>query len=270
MAYSTIKKCLLAVALVGFLAGSYVEGQNCGCTGSDCCSRFGFCGTTSDFCGSGCQSGPCTGSNGAAVDAIVTQSFFDGIVNKAPSGCVGKTFYSRSVFLDAVRDYSAFGTIGSLDDSKREIAAYFAHASHETGSFCKIEEDDGASKNYCNNTNTQYPCVPGKNYYGRGPLQLTWNYNYGAAGDRVGFNGLNNPEIVASDPLTSFKASLWYWMTNVHSVITSGQGFGATINAINGDLECGGKQPDKVNSRINLYVDFCNQLGVAPGDNLGC
>ena len=25
-----------------------------------------------------------------------------------------------------------------------------------------------------------YPCYPGKQYYGRGSKQLSWNYNYGA------------------------------------------------------------------------------------------
>ena len=25
-----------------------------------------------------------------------------------------------------------------------------------------------------------YPCTPGKQYYGRGARQLSWNYNYGA------------------------------------------------------------------------------------------
>ncbi|KAF2321958.1 hypothetical protein GH714_004841 [Hevea brasiliensis] len=128
--------------------------------------------------------------------------------------------------------------IGSDDDSKREIAAFFAHVTHETGHFCYIEEIDGASKDYCDETNTQYPCVAGKNYFGRGPLQLTWNYNYGPAGQSNNFDGLNAPETVANDPVVSFKAALWFWMNNVRPVVT--QGFGATIRAINGAIECNG------------------------------
>ena len=30
------------------------------------------------------------------------------------------------------------------------------------------------------------PCQPGKNYYGCGPIQIKWNYNYGAAGRFLG------------------------------------------------------------------------------------
>lgn len=44
-------------------------------------------------------------------------------------------------------------------------------------------------------------------------MQLTHNYNYGPAGRALGFDGLNNPEIVATDPVLAFKAALWFWMT---------------------------------------------------------
>ncbi|KAK7293998.1 hypothetical protein RJT34_16881 [Clitoria ternatea] len=44
----------------------------------------------------------------------------------------GKNFYSRSAFLDALNSYNQFGRIGSVDDSKREIATAFAHFTHET------------------------------------------------------------------------------------------------------------------------------------------
>lgn len=75
---------------------------------------------------------------------------------------------------------------------------------------------------------------------------------------------------MASDPLISFRTALWYWMTNVHSLIVSGQGFGATIRAINGPLECDGGRPDAVSSRVRYYNEYCSQLGVAPGNNLRC
>ena len=134
--------------------------------------------------------------------------------------------------------------------------------------FCYIEEIDGATHDYCDENNTEYPCVAGQNYYGRGPLQLTWNYNYGAAGKSIGFDGLANPGIVATNAVTSFKTALWFWMTNVHSVI--GQGFGATIRAINGAVECNGGNTPAVNARVQYFRDFCSQLGVSPGDNLTC
>ncbi|THF97853.1 hypothetical protein TEA_016956 [Camellia sinensis var. sinensis] len=310
-----IKNSLLTIILVGILTGfvpKIVLGQNCGCPADLCCSQFGYCGSDNAYCGAGCQSGPCTssGSNGSSIGDIVTQSFFNGIINQAADGCAGKSFFTRSAFLEALVSYPSFGTTGTADDSKREIAAFFAHATHETGFFCNIEEIDGASKNYCDPSNTQYPCAPNKNYYGRGPLQLSWNYNsdsvvsfktalwfwmnnvhnvinsgfgatirainsiecngnnpnavnarvkgplqlswnynYGPAGQSIGFDGLNNPEIVATDSVVSFKTALWFWMNNVHNVINSG--FGATIRAIN-SIECNGNNSNAVNARVKL------------------
>ncbi|MCO5574391.1 hypothetical protein L7F22_028175 [Adiantum nelumboides] len=120
-----------------------------------------------------------------------------------------------------------------------------------------------------------WSCNADKQYYGRGPLQLTWNYNYGAAGQALGFDGINNPDIVAQDPNISFETALWFWMTQrsptCHDAIVNGQGFGATINAINGGIECGsGANQEQQQARINLYKSFCSLLGVEPGDNLTC
>ncbi|KAJ6763928.1 CHITINASE-RELATED [Salix purpurea] len=84
----------------------------------------------------------------------------------------------------------------------------------------------------------------------------------------IGFDGLNSPETVANDPVISFKTALWYWTNSVQPVIS--QGFGATIRAINGALECDGGNPATVQARVGYYTDYCNQLGVAPGDNLTC
>ncbi|XP_061992545.1 endochitinase EP3-like [Rosa rugosa] len=247
--------------------------QDCGCAAGLCCSEFGYCGTGDAYCGKGCKEGPCTTTptptpttNGGSVADIVTTDFFNGIINQAGADCAGKSFYTRQAFLDALGSYGDFGTTGSADDNKREVAALFAHVTHETGHFCYIEE---IKKDiYCDTSKTEYPCNPNKQYYGRGPLQLTWNYNYGAAGSAIGFDGLNSPETVATDPVVAFKTGLWFWMTNVHSVI--GQGFGATTRAINGDVECDGKAPDKVQARVNYYNDYCTQLNVSPGDNLYC
>ncbi|OAY37777.1 endochitinase EP3 [Manihot esculenta] len=205
---------------------------------------------------------------GQSVADLVTQDFFNGIINQAPAGCPGKNFYSRDTFLQALNSYSDFGKLGSPDDSKREVAAFFAHTTHETGFFCNKEEKDvPATKNYCNTNYQRYPCTPGKRYFGRGPIQLSWNYNYGAAGQDNRFDGLNNPEIVATDPVVSFRTALWYWMKNVRPSVS--QGFGATIRAIN-PVECDGKEPVKVKARIDLYTKYCGQFGVAPGGNLKC
>uniref|UniRef100_A0A0C9S6Z8 TSA: Wollemia nobilis Ref_Wollemi_Transcript_14098_1042 transcribed RNA sequence n=1 Tax=Wollemia nobilis TaxID=56998 RepID=A0A0C9S6Z8_9CONI len=205
-----------------------------------------------------------------SVDSIVTARVFNSFVSGAGAGCAGKRIYTRAAFITAAHAFSGFGTSSSSDVNKREIAAFFANAAHETGGFCFTEEQNPPS-NYCDSTNKKYPCVSGKKYYGRGPLQLSWNYNYGAAGDYIKFNGLQNPELVATNSIISFKTAVWFWMvnSNCHSAITSGKGFGATIKAIN-SMECNGGNPSEVSSRVNYYRKFCKQLNVDPGSNLRC
>ncbi|KAJ9556727.1 hypothetical protein OSB04_011341 [Centaurea solstitialis] len=262
----------VGVFLVGILLPEPITSQNCNCARNLCCSKYGYCGTTDDYCGKGCQSGPCSlpaRPNNVDVASIVTPTFFNGIVAKSGSNCPGKRFYTRDAFLKAIGNYPQFGRSGSTEDSKREIAAFFAHVTLETGYLCYIEEINGASNTYCDESNTQYPCNRRRSYYGRGPIQLTWNYNYGAAGESLGFDGLNNPAIVARDPVVSFKTAVWYWMENAHWDFASGKGFGATIRAINGG-ECDGGNPNNVNSRVSYYVDYCKQFGVGTGNNLKC
>lgn len=265
---------LFALAIVVVVVPRTILAQTCGCAEDLCCSRWGFCGTGNDFCGQGCQGGPCfsapASSNGGSVADVVSNAFFNGIADQAASTCEGKGFYTRANFLEALQSYPNFGTMGSTDDSKREIAAFFAHVTHETGHMCFINEINGPSGDYCDEENTEYPCVSGKKYYGRGPIQLSWNFNYGPAGKSIGFDGLNDPDIVARDAVISFKTALWYWMNNCHSLITSGQGFGPTIRAINGRIECDNGNPQTVARRVEYYTEYCQQLGVETGDNLTC
>lgn len=132
--------------------------------------------------------------------------------------------------------------------------------------FCLIEEIDGALRDYCVPDLTNYPCVAGQKYYGRGPFQLRWNFNYGAAGQSIGVNGLSNPGIVGTDPVVSFKTALWFWMESVHSVME--QGFGATIRAIS-SYECDGGNNVAAGARWSYYEHFCTLFGVSttgPGD----
>lgn len=267
---------LMVLLLVLLLVGVTVNAQNCGCASGLCCSQYGYCGSGTTYCGTGCKSGPCYPSGGGSpsggggsVGTIISQSFFNGLAGGAASSCEGKGFYTYNAFIAAANAYSGFGTTGSADVTKRELAAFLANVMHETGGMCYINERTPPMI-YCMSSAT-WACASGKSYHGRGPLQLSWNYNYGAAGQSIGFDGVNNPEKVGQDSTISFKAAVWFWMknSNCHSAITSGQGFGGTIKAINSQ-ECNGGNSGEVNSRVNYYKNICSQLGVNPGANLSC
>ncbi|XP_010526405.1 PREDICTED: basic endochitinase CHB4-like [Tarenaya hassleriana] len=261
-----IPKISLAILLCLMAMSKTAISQNCGCAPNLCCSRFGYCGTGDPYCGDGCQQGPCTstGGGGGSLSSILTQSFFDYIINQADNSCVGKRFYTRNSFLSAANTFPDF----TRTVNRREVAAMFAHFTHETGHFCYIEEINGASRDYCDENNREFPCAPGKGYFGRGPIQLSWNYNYGACGRDLGLNLLAQPERVAQDPTIAFRTALWFWMRSVRPVLN--QGFGATIRAINGAIECNGGNPGAVQARVRYYRDYCGRLGVDPGPNLTC
>ncbi|KAJ4906533.1 Chitinase family protein [Raphanus sativus] len=131
MAFRRITLILL-LSLLSFYS-EIVKSQNCNCPPNVCCSQFGYCGTTDAHCSPTCRSGPCRGSgtpSGAdAVGSIVTQGFFDGIINQAGNGCAGKRFYTRDSFINATTTFPSF--VNSV--TKREIATMFAHFTYETG-----------------------------------------------------------------------------------------------------------------------------------------
>ncbi len=184
-------------------------------------------------------------------------------------------FYSYEGLLEAATKYPEFGCQGDITTRSREVAAFLGNVALETGDLVHIEELNPVG-DYCDTNNTTYPCTPGKSYKGRGPIQLSWNYNYGAAGAALGRPLLENPELVATDSAVSWETALWFWMTSApqgktaHVIMRDNEGFGGTIRVINGGLECDGKDPGTVQDRVNHYTNFCSWLGVTTGDNLSC
>ncbi|XP_010517937.1 PREDICTED: endochitinase At2g43580-like [Camelina sativa] len=257
---------ILLISLLAFYSET-VKSQNCNCAPNLCCSQFGYCGTTADHCGPTCRSGPCRGGGSPTsadlIGSIATQSFFNNIINQAGNNCAGKIFYTHDSFINATNTFPNFANTVT----RREIATMFAHFTYETGHFCYIEEIGGASRTMCDQSNRQYPCVPGKSYHGRGPFLLSWNFNYGPCGQFLGLDLLRQPELVSSNPIVAFRAALWFWMKSVRPVLN--QGFGATVRAVSG-LECDGRNVRGVNARVGYYRDYCGQLGVDPGSNITC
>ncbi|KAG6392407.1 hypothetical protein SASPL_146625 [Salvia splendens] len=142
------------------------------------------------------------------------------------------------------------------------------------GGLC-FKEEVSPQSIYCNPANTQWPCALGKSYQGRGPIQLSWNYNYEPAGRALGFDGLRNPEIVSNNSVISWKTALWFWMTeqkpkpSCHNVMVGRYvpseldlaanrtaGFGLVTNIINGGIECGVPTSASVLDRIGYFQRY--------------
>ncbi|WP_091294253.1 glycoside hydrolase family 19 protein [Amycolatopsis xylanica] len=188
------------------------------------------------------------------------------------------SFYSYAGLTAAMSAYPAFAQTGSDTIKKQEAAAFLANVNHETGGLVYIVEQNTSNyPHYCDYSQS-YGCPAGQAaYYGRGPIQLSWNFNYKAAGDALGINLLGDPWQVERDSAVAWKTGLWYWMTQngpgtmtPHNAMVNSRGFGETIRSINGSLECNGGNPGQVQSRIDAYQRFVQILGTTPGGNLSC
>ncbi|EGT47131.1 hypothetical protein CAEBREN_24989 [Caenorhabditis brenneri] len=132
-------------------------------------------------------------------------------------------------------------------------------------------------------------------YFGRGALQLSWNYNYGLFQQFLLTKGIKvdlieNPNLVITkmDPPLAMMASLWFYMTpqppkpSMHQIVTGdwkpssknrragyqGAIFGPTSLIINN--ECGGEDPDEPGGpgesrRIKAFKWFCKYFKVPVG-----
>ena len=198
-----------------------------------------------------------------------------------------------------VIDYGNFCSEEDLQTNKKELAAFFANIAHETRHGENGKYNDGLMFTHESNTslpyvsdNDTYPPVAGKKYYGRGPMQISYNGNYGYASDCIFGDKtilLNNPGLVEIDPVIAFKTAIYFWMTpqtykpSAHDVMigkwqpnaadkAAGRtpGFGMTINIVNGAVECGkGENIYSMNDRIGFYRYFLKSLGISDA-NCAC
>ncbi|MFJ5269498.1 glycoside hydrolase family 19 protein [Streptomyces sp. NPDC088358] len=188
------------------------------------------------------------------------------------------SFYTYNGLKAALSAYPGFANTGSDTVKKQEAAAFLANVNHETGGLVYVVEQNTANyPHYCD-WSQPYGCPAGQSaYYGRGPIQLSWNFNYKAAGDALGIDLLNNPNLVQTDSSVAWKTGLWYWNTQSgpgtmtpHNAMVNSAGFGQTIRSINGSLECDGRNPAQVQSRVDAYQRFVQILGTSAGANLYC
>jgi predicted chitinase len=214
----------------------------------------------------------CSGSTsggGGSGGFVVSQAQFNQMFPSANS------FYTYSGLVSALSEFPSFATTGGTTVEEQEAAAFLANVDHETGGLVYIDEIN-QSGDYC--ASESYGCPAGDTaYFGRGPLQISWNFNYEAAGQAIGQDLLDNPNLVSTNSAISWETALWYWMTQTgpgtmtaHNAMVNGAGFGQTIWAINGSVECNGGDSAEVQDRVNDYESFTSILGVSPGGNLTC
>lgn len=200
-------------------------------------------------------------------------------------------------------DYGSFLAVGDLTTRKKELAGFLANISHETGGGSVdgnvdelytglfFNEEVGlinsTAENYVQSSGTAYLPVPGKSYHGRGPIQISYNYNYGLCSDVIYGDSsilLEDPDLVDRDGVVGFMTGIWFWMTpqppkpSCHQVITAtwepGEGatnaeyngqFGLTIVIINNESGQSENGSGAVARRCRYFRAFCAKMGVDLG-----
>jgi len=220
------------------------------------------------------------------------------------------------VYRDTV-DFGNFLNQDNENDRIRELAGFLANTAHETsGSWPSapgwpssglvsplgwglfFNEEIGfrgsTGSNYWDSASVDFPPVSGRSYHGRGPIQLSWNTNYGLFSQIIFGDSrlLSEPDMVVNDGVIGWKTAIWFWMNpqpyrpSSHQVIsgnwtppqtaltagwTGNPGFGYTIMIINGGLEGGLTETDgRIARRAAYYRAIMQRLGgtIPPGERL--
>lgn len=208
-------------------------------------------------------------------------------------------------------DFEDFVNRVSDINNKRELGAFLANISKETTGGWEVPVGGGSFGDYAqwglyyvhelgytatnsagaySQPDAAYPPNPAEGYYGRGPIQLSWNYNYGQFSKFL-YNDisilLNNPDLLQQDGVLSFKSAIWFWMMPqcpkpschqvMHDLFTPSagsytsnkmykKGFSHTNNIINGGLECretsSAAFTAKVVLRSELYKYYLGIMGL--------
>lgn len=201
-------------------------------------------------------------------------------------------------------DGGTFLKEGFKKDRKRELAAFLANLAHETGGGWATAPNGPLrwglfwNENIAGRTGQNmdplvdpasselYPGFKDKRYYGRGPIMLSWNFNYGLFssviyGDKNVL--LKNPEILVADGKVGWMTAILFWMTpqapkpSAHDVMVGRwkpsaedvkkgldkPGFGVSIMVLNGlEADLGEVEGSPVQRRAGHYRDIMNKMGV--------
>lgn len=122
-----------------------------------------------------------------------------------------------------------------------ELIAFLAQVAHETMNFKHMKEIGGsldfkkydiryAPKKAKSLGNTKPG--DGAKYKGRGYIQLTGKYNYKRAGEALGLDLVNKPELV-EQPEIAAKVAIWYWKSKVKPKVADFKDVRAVTKPIN-------------------------------------
>lgn len=146
---------------------------------------------------------------------------------------------------------------GSQGIKGKELAAFLAQCSHESGGFRYLSEIWGptaAQRSYDGRMGNS-ESGDGYRYRGRGYIQLTGKNNYTQASRALGLDLVKNPDQAAT-PDVGAKTSVWFWKTNVEPKVSNWDDVTAITKIVNGGY-------NGLEDRKMRYAAFTQAMNVA-------
>jgi predicted chitinase len=183
-------------------------------------------------------------------------------VGSAAAGMIGidmtKNFADKQLKTSSSNEATMLQALVSngVTDPKQQ-AMLMGQFSHETGGFKNMTEIGNGSRYEGSKTLGNTQAGDGEKYKGRGYVQLTGRDNYKRAGEALGYDLINHPEL-AAQPDIAAKIAWWYTSTkkvggeSVVGMAGRGDIMGVTT-AINGGT-------NGLQSRINATQSYMAQL----------
>ncbi len=135
----------------------------------------------------------------------------------------GQWYYTYDNIIAGMAELEEFANVGDDNTKKLEIAAFLANVAQETGAkgtgdpfggpCCFIQEGGGTAWGSTNYNRDCGSTCAAAGYCGRGPHQLSYDYNYKAYGETMGVGDdyFDDPDILTTDPDVGIAGSIWFW-----------------------------------------------------------
>ncbi|EED86749.1 hypothetical protein THAPSDRAFT_264582, partial [Thalassiosira pseudonana CCMP1335] len=185
---------------------------------------------------------------------LLTQTEFNAV---APSATAP---YTYAGLCTAITDWNTDNPsnqifMGTTEmEQRHELAAFLGNTLHESGGFAAARECESDVRRQhrsirCNVLQAAGYVAADKLFFGRGAIQLSWNYNYidaslAITGDANTFCA--SPDLVATNESYAWGVGIWFWMSHLkdlnsvakssHDSILTDANFGGTVYNINGGL----------------------------------
>ena len=137
---------------------------------------------------------------------------------------------AASATLDPKAEVALFNAGKAAGMRGSELAQFLAQAKHESWNFSRLQEKpqpkvkDYFAKKYDIKFAPKTAKIlgnkhagDGANYYGRGYIQLTGRDNYRMAGQALGLDLVNHPEL-AADPANAAKIAVWFFQHKTKNI----------------------------------------------------